>query len=84
MAIYREQPQGTAITIASEADEVGNPRLRRMSVLEVRRLLRKALIGDAATMAAWKAYDEDWHDRERTYATAHARGFERGERGGRI
>ena len=61
----------------------GNPRLRRMTALEVRRVLRKEMIGDAELIAAWKAYDEDWRDRERTYATAHYRSFERGEKGGR-
>ena len=61
----------------------GNARLRAMSVLEVRRLLKKELIGDEATMARWQAWENDWQDRERTYAAAQFRAFERGERGGR-
>lgn len=63
---------------------VGNPRLREMSVIEVRRLLRKSLIGDPATKAKWDAYDAEWQARERTYAAANFRAFERGEKGGRI
>ena len=60
----------------------GNPRLRNIGVLEVRRLLRKELIGDPAAKAAWDAYEAEWHERERTYAAAGYRAFERGERGG--
>ena len=88
MAISRSEAGAMSkvqITILEQAEDprsLGNPRLRNMGVLEVRRLLRKELIGDPAAKAAWDAYEAEWHERERTYAAAGYRAFERGEKGG--
>lgn len=92
MAISRDEASAMSkvqITILEQTAQenrgsLGNERLRRMSVMEVRRLLRKALIGDPATKAKWDAYAAEWQARERTYAAANFRAFERGEKGGRI
>ena len=64
--------------------QLGNPRLRRMSEFAVRRALAKQWASRPDLRGRWSEWANDWSDKEKTYRAAGFRGFERGEKGGRI